>query len=41
MREAISKASSLEEVEQINRLLQAGQIPGKNKSNSGNGGKLI
>lgn len=29
MREAISKASSLEEIERLNRLLQAGQIPGK------------
>lgn len=29
MREAISKASSLEEIERLNKLLQAGQIPGK------------
>ncbi|XP_049830228.1 U2 small nuclear ribonucleoprotein A'-like [Schistocerca gregaria] len=29
IREAISKASSLEEVERLNRLLQAGQIPGR------------
>ncbi|XP_046669983.1 U2 small nuclear ribonucleoprotein A' [Homalodisca vitripennis] len=29
IREAISNASSLEEVERLNRLLQAGQIPGK------------
>lgn len=29
MRETISKASSLEEIERLNRLLQAGQIPGK------------
>lgn len=33
IREAISNASSLEEVERLNRLLQAGQIPGR-------GGKL-
>ncbi|XP_075235713.1 U2 small nuclear ribonucleoprotein A'-like [Lycorma delicatula] len=31
IREAISKASSLEEVERLNRLLQAGQIPGSNR----------
>jgi U2 small nuclear ribonucleoprotein A' len=29
IREAISKASSLEEVERLNRLLQSGQIPGR------------
>jgi hypothetical protein len=29
IREAISKATSLEEVERLNRLLQAGQIPGR------------
>lgn len=29
IREAIASASSLEEVERLNRLLQAGQIPGK------------
>ncbi|KDR19400.1 U2 small nuclear ribonucleoprotein A' [Zootermopsis nevadensis] len=34
IREAISKASSLEEVERLNRLLQSGQIPGRSKSNS-------
>lgn len=28
IREAIAKASSLEEVERLNHLLQAGQIPG-------------
>lgn len=32
IREAISKASSLEEVERLNRLLQAGQIPSNSKS---------
>nr|CAD7203516.1 unnamed protein product [Timema douglasi] len=31
IREAISKASSLEEVERLNRLLQAGQIPGRSR----------
>lgn len=31
IRDAISKASSLEEVERLNRLLQAGQIPGTNR----------
>lgn len=29
IREAIASASSLEEVERLNRLLQSGQIPGK------------
>lgn len=28
IREAIARASSLEEVERLNQLLQAGQIPG-------------
>lgn len=32
IREAINKATSLEEVEQLNRLLQAGQIPGRSAS---------
>ncbi|KAJ8887911.1 hypothetical protein PR048_007395 [Dryococelus australis] len=31
IREAISKASSLEEVERLNRLLQSGQIPGRTR----------
>ncbi|XP_063229977.1 U2 small nuclear ribonucleoprotein A' [Bacillus rossius redtenbacheri] len=31
IREAISKASSLEEVERLNRILQAGQIPGRSR----------
>ncbi|XP_066993688.1 U2 small nuclear ribonucleoprotein A' [Anabrus simplex] len=31
IREAISKASSLEEVERLNRLLQSGHIPGRTK----------
>ncbi|GLH03277.1 hypothetical protein R5R35_001888 [Gryllus longicercus] len=35
IREAISKASSLEEVEKLNRLLQAGQIPGHKPSGAG------
>lgn len=35
MREAISKASSLEEIERLNRLLQAGQIPGKKENAKG------
>ncbi|XP_034243085.1 U2 small nuclear ribonucleoprotein A' [Thrips palmi] len=35
MREAISKASSLEEIERLNRLLQAGQIPGKKETAKG------
>jgi hypothetical protein len=34
IREAISKASSLEEVERLNRLLQSGQIPGRSRINS-------
>ncbi|KAK3930129.1 U2 small nuclear ribonucleoprotein A' [Frankliniella fusca] len=37
MREAISKASSLEEIERLNRLLQAGQIPGKKTTGNGKG----
>lgn len=41
MREAIAKATSLEEIERLNRLLQAGQIPGKKSSNaSSNNGKF-
>nr|XP_018898303.1 PREDICTED: U2 small nuclear ribonucleoprotein A' [Bemisia tabaci] len=36
IREAISKASSLEEVERLNRLLQAGQIPSNSKKPEGN-----
>ncbi|XP_059473793.1 U2 small nuclear ribonucleoprotein A' [Neocloeon triangulifer] len=32
IREAIAKATSLEEVERLNRLLQAGQIPGRIQS---------
>jgi hypothetical protein len=31
IREAINKASSLEEVERLNRLLQSGQIPGRSR----------
>jgi hypothetical protein len=34
IREAIKKASSLEEVERLNRLLQSGQIPGRGKLSS-------
>lgn len=34
IREAISKASSLEEVERLNRLLQSGQIPGQSRISS-------
>lgn len=34
IREAISNASSLEEVEHLNRLLQAGQIPGRGGSSA-------
>ncbi|KAJ1526645.1 hypothetical protein ONE63_008230 [Megalurothrips usitatus] len=37
MREAISKASSLEEIERLNRLLQAGQIPGKKAERANKG----
>lgn len=36
IREAISRASSLEEVERLNQLLMAGTIPGMDKSHSGN-----
>lgn len=32
IREAIGKATSLEEIERLNRLLQAGQIPGRPKA---------
>lgn len=42
IRKAISEATSLEEVEHLTKLLQAGQIPNKNqkkKSNTQNGGK--
>lgn len=44
IRKAISEATSLEEVEHLTKLLQAGQIPNKNtKKNTGirNGGKYI
>jgi hypothetical protein len=34
IRDAISKASSLEEVERLNRLLQSGQIPGRSRISS-------
>jgi hypothetical protein len=34
IREAINKASSLEEVERLNRLLQSGQIPGRGRPSS-------
>ena len=34
IREAINKASSLEEVERLNRLLQSGQIPGRGRLSS-------
>ncbi|CAB3366137.1 Hypothetical predicted protein [Cloeon dipterum] len=34
IREAIAKATSLEEVERLNRLLQAGQIPGRIAQNN-------
>jgi U2 small nuclear ribonucleoprotein A' len=34
IREAINKASSLEEVERLNRLLQSGQIPGRSRPSS-------
>jgi U2 small nuclear ribonucleoprotein A' len=37
IREAISKATSLEEVERLNRLLQAGQIPGRMQTGAQNG----
>jgi hypothetical protein len=37
IREAISKASSLEEVERLNRLLQSGQIPGRGGRQSNKG----
>jgi len=42
IRKAISEASSLEEVEQLSKLLEAGQIPNKDqnkKSVPSNGGK--
>jgi len=32
IRKAISEASSLEEVEQLSKLLEAGQIPNKDKN---------
>lgn len=41
IRKAISEASSLEEVEQLSKLLEAGQIPNKDqnkKSVPSNGG---
>lgn len=38
IREVISKASSLEEVERLNQLLQAGQIPGETKNQNSNHG---
>ena len=37
IREAINKASSLEEVERLNRLLQSGQIPGRSSRPSSKG----
>lgn len=36
IREAIAKASSLEEVERLNQILQTGQIPGHHKFNNNN-----
>lgn len=44
IRKAISEATSLEEVEQLTKLLQSGQIPNqdpKKKVGIQNGGKLI
>jgi len=44
IRKAISEATSLEEVEHLTKLLQAGQIPNKNqkkKSGTQNGGDHI
>lgn len=35
--EAISKASSLEEVERLQKLLQSGQIPGQEQNGNYNG----
>jgi len=32
IREAISKATTLEEVERLNKMLQAGQIPGQKQN---------
>ncbi len=40
IKEAIAHASSLEEVERLNQLLQSGQIPGRNEYNS-HGGNII
>lgn len=42
IRKAISEASSLEEVEHLTKMLEAGQIPNKNKNKKSvplNGGK--
>lgn len=37
IKEAISKASSLEEIERLNKLLQSGQIPGRENTENRNG----
>ncbi|KAI5749932.1 hypothetical protein M8J76_011512 [Diaphorina citri] len=37
IKEAISKASSLEEIERLNKLLQSGQIPGREDAENHNG----
>lgn len=41
IREAIARASSLEEVERLNQLLQAGQIPGNMGDRNSNSGILF
>lgn len=42
IKEAISKASSLEEIERLNKLLQSGQIPGReNNENHRNGNAAV
>lgn len=42
IREAISRASSLEEVERLQRLLQSGHIPGQeNDAQNGKKNKLV
>uniref|UniRef100_A0A8D8MDG7 Probable U2 small nuclear ribonucleoprotein A' n=1 Tax=Cacopsylla melanoneura TaxID=428564 RepID=A0A8D8MDG7_9HEMI len=40
IKEAISKASSLEEIERLNKLLQSGQIPGREDSEKQHNGKV-
>lgn len=40
IREAIARASSLEEVERLNQLLQSGQIPGKTNDASSISGEF-